>query len=84
MKVKEYAITILATVVMTLGLLYSFDYINSDKSEMISELEIKIEDLQSEVAKYKDDKAFYKQLYIDLAEEYGNATNTIILTDTSR
>lgn len=84
MKNKEHITTIIVTIVITLGFLYGFDYLNSDKSEMISELEIKIEDLQTEVAKYKDDKEFYKQLYVDLAEEYGNATNTIILTDTSR
>lgn len=81
---KKYIVTILVTFLTIITILYSCNYINEDKTKVVLELNNKIEDLQKEVNQYKEDKDFYKQLYINLAKEFGEATNTIILTDTSR
>ena len=81
---KNNILIIIGTFIITIVVLYSFNLINTNKDEEIKQLNTEILNLKNEVNQYKDDKDFYKQKYIDLANEYSNEIGQIILTDTSR
>lgn len=87
---KNYLITILIVVCSI------FIYDNFNKKEVIKNKENIINNLNNDITDFKenaiqlkDDKLFYKDLYIELANEYENRLHKLgikeyILTDTSR
>ncbi len=86
---KKYLITMLSTLTVTIGILFSFDLINENKDNELKKLENKIVNLKAEIAQYQNDKIFYKNLYVSMAQEYENRLHELgieeyILTDTSR
>lgn len=79
---KNEIITICFTFITTTALLYGLDMINPNKTEQINDLENRIDILQ-------EDKNFYKEKYIELANDYNDKMQELgieewILTDTSR
>lgn len=75
-------VTILISCIATFLLLYCMGYINENRNDEINDLYNKISNLE-------EDKLFYKNHYIEIAEDYNNklyqlGINEYILTDTSR
>lgn len=88
--IKNYFIIILTIILVVL----LYDKYNKGKTISKQEKEIRnlnkqIETLKNEKFQIEDDKLFYKNLYIELAEEYNSKLHSLgidewIFTDTSR
>lgn len=86
---KNNILIIIGTFIITIVILYSFNLINTNKDKEIEQLNTEIINLKNEINQYKEDKQFYKNLYVSMAKEYENRLHELgieeyILTDTSR
>lgn len=86
---KNVIIAILSTFIITIGGLYYFGFINENIDDEIKDLSNQITKLEEENKKLEEDKLFYKNNYIDMAQEYEDRLHELgieeyILTDTGR